>query len=268
MKPTYVAALALLYCTALVSCKKDDSTAGGAGNPKVTLVDACRPTQLSVLGPQNALCKFVYDSQKRLVEVKDDSKLTRFTYDQKGYLISIKEYKNDTLKEFREFSYLDGKPATEKSYFVDKGVIKHAWDIGKYEYRNQKLSKKRYYALYSTDTLERYYGYVDYTLDNNNNITSETHYYVKFNSGFPKSHSITYTYSNYPATRGINYVLNDNFDLMDNKFLPKDIVSEFVSSSSSVSFSFQRKNGKGYPTSFSSLIGNETFTIDVSYNCD
>lgn len=267
IKPTYVAALALLCCTALVSCKKDDSTAGGAGSPKVTLVDACRPTQLSVLGPQNALCKFVYDSQKRLIEANDDSKLTMFTYDRQGYLISIKEYRNDTLKEVKEFSYVDGKPAIEKSYFFNRGIIQML-EIGKYEYRNQKISRKNFYSVNSTDSQERYVTYVDYTVDNNDNISSATYYFADINSVFSKSHSITYTYSEYPAAKGMNYVLFDNFDLMQNKFLPNTIITQYQSGSSSIIFNYQTKNAKGYPTSFNGLVNNGTYAFNASYSCN
>ncbi|MFN3445058.1 MAG: hypothetical protein ACK44D_04900 [Bacteroidia bacterium] len=263
IKPTYVAALALLYCTALVSCKKDELTSKEGGS----YVDACRPTEFSIFGAQDYLYKFVHDSLKRLVEINDGSKLTKFVYDQQGYLSSIQVYENNILKELKEYNYMDGKPVIEKSYFVNDS-IKQIWEIGKYEYQNGKISRKNFYSVNSADSQERYIVYIDYTVDRNDNITSETYYYPDSNSVFSKSHSYTYTYSEYPTSTGINYVLFDNSDLVQNRFLPKTLTTQNQLGSSLLTFNYQTINAKGYPTSFNGLMSNGSYTFNASYNCD
>lgn len=263
IKPTYVAALALLCCTALVSCKKDDLTSKGGGS----YVDACRPTEFSILAAQDYLYSFVHDSLKRLVEINDGSKLTKFVYDKQGYLHTVQVYEKDSLKELKEYNYMDGKPVIEKSYLINNS-IKQIWEIGKYEYQNGKISRKHFYSVNSADSQERYIAYIDYTVDNYDNITSETYYYPNANSVFLKSHSYTYTYSKYPASTGINYVLFDNSDLVQNRLLPKTLTTHYRSDSSLLIFNYNTINSKGYPTSFNGLIGNGSYRFNASYNCD
>lgn len=261
--PTYVILLVVLFCINLVSCKKDELTSKEEGS----YVDACLPTEFSILGAQDYFYKFVHDSLKRLVEINDGSKLTKFVYDKQGYLHTVQVYENHTLKELKEYNYINGKPVIEKSYIINDS-IKQIREIGKYEYQTGKISRKNFYSVNSADSQERYIAYIDYTVDNYDNITSETYYYPNANSVFLKSHSYTYTYSKYPASTGINYVLFDNSDLSHNRFLPKTLTTHYRSDSSLLIFNYNTINSKGYPTSFNGLIGNGSYRFNASYNCD
>lgn len=261
--PTCVIVLVLLFCTNLVSCKKDELTSKEEG----IIVDACLPTEFVMLAAQDYLYSFVHDSLKRLVEINDRDKLTKFVYDRQGYLSSVQVYEKDSLKELKEYNYMDGKPVIEKSYLINNS-IKQIWEIGKYEYQNGKISRKHFYSVNSADSQERYIAYIDYTVDNYDNITSETYYYPNANSVFLKSHSYTYTYSKYPASTGINYVLFDNSDLVQNRLLPKTLTTHNQSGSSLLTFNYQTINAKGYPTSFNAQASNGSYTFHALYNCD
>lgn len=251
----------------LGACKKENSTASGNNTTSVAVsTDACRPTQFINPGSDEEAYYFKYNTGKRVSEIMNGDFLEKYFYDNNGTLISIEKYYQDSLQTSLEYTYTDNRLNTEIEYYHRNGT-KELSQTGVYVYNAKRLSRKNIYGVNNPQTVV---SYTDYQLDAKDNIVSTTTYYKNLDSTYKKSDSKLYSYGTDLATKGMNLVLLDDVEFMNNTYLPLSIsfVNYNTPSTQEVTITYGSKNAKGFPGTMNYSMSGKSISATINYDCN
>lgn len=276
MKKTIKASLLLLFAGAITftSCKKDDTgSVGGTGT--VTVNDACRITQFSAsIFGMDQTSNFVYNASKQLVEITSaDGGKEKFTYNSSGLISTVENYTNDTLTDYKSYTYDGTQFATETEYNVTDGVKGTIQLISRYTYTAGKLTKKDTYSVDPTTNEETKINYTNYNTDSKGNITLSEKYSRNSDTTFAFSYSEKYTYGTDVSNKGLNWTFGSGVEFWYNTYLPLTNVTESYAGVgqpndvNTTTFTYSNKNAKGFPATINAVMGTLNVTATATYTC-
>lgn len=267
----------------LASCSDDEKDSPKPSNPTPTTPSnpldtaACRPTKFSasIMG-QSVATDLTYDGSKRLSTAKysddDGSSENIFTYNAQGQIIKVDKLEDGVKVSYFDLIYQNNRIITKNTY--SKSLVTNQFLIEsreRYIYEGNVL--KRINKFNFTDTLEVLYAYDEFTFDNKRNVTKKSSYTVTRETMEAKLYSTDeYTYGNLTSSRPMNWMILEEFELLNNKNLPATYKSTYydngVPSVDEVTYNFKNLNNKGFPqvlevdTRFGKVNSTITYTCD------
>ena len=273
MKKTIKATLLVLFAGALTftSCKKEETGSGAV----TATGDACRITQFSasIFGIDQT-SNFTYNSSKQLIEITSaDGGKEKFTYTSAGLIGTYESYTNDTLNEYKVYTYNGNQLATETAYNVTDGVKGSIQSISRYTYTAGKLTKKDTYSVDPTTNEETKISYTNFDTDAKGNITLSEDYNRDSDSTFAFSSSEKYTYGTDVSNKGLNWTFGSGVEFWNNTYLPLTNVTESFAGVgqpndvSTTTFTYSNKNANGFPATINGNMGTLNVTATATYTC-
>lgn len=276
MKKTMKALLLMLFAGAVTftSCKKDDTgSVGGSGT--TTVNDACRITQFSAtIFGMDQTSNFSYNASKQLVEISAaDGGKEKFTYNSSGLISAVENYTNDTLTDYKSYTYNGTQFATETEYNVTDGVKGAVQLISRYTYTAGKITRKDTYTVDPSTNEETMINYTLFNTDAKSNITMSEQYSRNSDTTFAFSYSEKYTYGTDVSNKGLNWTFGSGVEFWNNTYLPLTNVTESnagvgqPNDVNTTSFTFSNKNAKGFPATINAVMGTLNVTATATYTC-